>query len=157
MSVDQILTSIHGRRLGLSATGALLMQQRDSTGMSRAVTVSSANIREETIAESVLTCSGSAVVITNSGFTHVTSDMSVNGAALTVSAPAAGVLKEIFLDSSASTVSLGSTAAGITFGASVGSSVRVMDAAGGVRGTSIVLRGLSTTRWAILGGRKLGD
>lgn len=156
MSVDQILTSIHGKRFGLSASGGLLAHETSATGVKRAVMMSTADVIQGKPAYDVQTASASGAVITNYGLTHVTSGV-VNGATLTVSAPAAGVEKEIFFDSSASTLSLGTTAAGITFGASVGSSVLNMDAAGGVRGTGLIMRGLSSTRWALLGRRKLGD
>lgn len=155
MSVNQVLVSQHGRRFGISSSGGILSE--DSTGsMQRAVMQSSADVIQGKPAQYLDTIEASGSKMTNYGLSHITSDV-INGSTILISAPAQGVEKKIFLDSSASTLSIGTTAAGITFGASVGSSVYNMDAAGGVKGTGIVMVGLSATRWAFVGHQKLGD
>jgi hypothetical protein len=102
------------------------------------------------------TISSSAATLTNSGISHISSDV-INVSVLSIAAPVAGVSKEIWCDSSASTVSINTTHATITFGSSVGSSALVLDAAGGIRGTGITMRGISATQWAFVGSRRLGD
>ena len=172
MSFTKILTSVHGRRLGLSASGGLLFAPTTSTGFSHFAEISSAGVFNSSISgASAIGAWGSSLTKTlsfvekvessgtlmkNHGLSHVTSDV-VQGSTLLMSAPEVGVNKEIWFDCSASTITIGSTDAGITFGTSVGTSALNMDTVGGLRGVSIVLKGLSDTRWAILGGRQLGD
>jgi len=173
MSNNVILTSIHGRRLGLSSSGGVLIAKTSSTGVSHLGEISSAGVFESSIDSwtavgqfgSTLsgyksffeTASASSVTLSNKGMTHVTSDLSVIGATLLISAPEIGVEKEIYLDSSASTLSLGSTSSDITFGTSIGTSVLVLDQVGGVRGTALRMRGISATRWALLGKHSHAD
>ncbi len=172
MSFNIILKSVVGHRLGLSASGGLLFKPTTSTGVSHAAELSSAGKFNSSIDGasaigqwgSSLTgykgfiekVSATNVKMVNYGLSHVTSDV-INGATLLIAAPEAGIHKEIYFDSSASTMSIGTTAAGISFGASVESSVHNVEAAGGVMGTSLTMRGLSATKWALLGRRKLGD
>ena len=171
MSLTQILTSLHGRKLGLSSSGGLLVQPTTSTGITHLAEISSAGVFNSSITSfgstvtemevaklktTVETVSSSAATILGYGMSVISSDV-INVSVLKLSAPEAGVLKEIFCDSSASTVSINTTANTITFGTSVNSSALVLDDAGGIRGKCIVLRGLSTTRWAMIGHRDLGD
>ena len=86
----------------------------------------------------------------NHGLSVISSDV-INVSVLTLAAPAAGVEKMIYGDSSASTISFNTTSSDITFGASVLSSALVFDNAGGVRGTSVLLKGISASRWAFFG------
>lgn len=155
MSKLLILKSIFGRQLGFSSSGGILTNLSSGV-VNRVATISSDDAFVEKVGQIIETISSSATVLANYGLSIISSDVP-NGSTCLISTPALGVLKEIFFDSSASTISIGTTAAGITFGASVGSSVKNMDAAGGVRGTSISFRGLSATRWAIIGHRHLGD
>ena len=164
MSLNIILTSLHGRKIGLSATGGVLIAPTSSTGMSHLAEISSAGvfnssitgfgstITEMTVAKQksvVDTISSSAATLLNYGLSVISSDV-INVSVLVLPAPETGLHKQIWGDSSASTVTLTSTAASITFDTTVGSSVLVFDKAGGIRGSQINLRGLSATRWAVL-------
>lgn len=163
MSQNLILTSIHGKRLGLTSSGGLAFQPTTSTGMSHVAEISSAGVFNSsissfgsTITEMVVakmksvveTISSSAATLINYGLSLVSSDV-INVSVLTVPAPEAGLEKEIFGDSSASTVSFNTTSSDITFGTTVSSSALVFDHAGGIRGSWIRLKGLSATRWAV--------
>ena len=171
MAINQYLVSLHGRKMGQTSSGGIVIQPTSSTGMSHLAEISSAGvfnssltsfgstITEMTVAKlkaPVETVSSSAATMVNYGVSIISSDV-INVSVLTLSAPEAGILKEIFGDSSASTVSINTTATTITFGTSVGSSALVLDDAGGIRGKCVILRGLTATRWAIVGHRDLGD
>lgn len=164
MSLNTMLTSIHGRRLGLSSSGGVLVQPTSSTGVSHLMEISSAGvvnssitnfgstITEMTVAKrkSVIdVISSSAATLLNYGVSQISSDV-INVSVLTLPAPETGLHKEIFGDSSASTVTFNTTATTIYFGTSVDSSALVFDKAGGIRGSQIILRGMSATRWAVL-------
>ena len=151
----KILKSLFGRQFGITSTGGFVTNQ-DNGNVNRFVTISSDDAFVEKVGSYLETIAATGTQLVNYGISWISSDV-VNGATLKIAAPAKGVRKEIFLDSSASTLSIGTTAAGITFGASVGSSVYNMDAAGGVRGTGIIMVGLSATRWGFIGRQKLGD
>lgn len=144
-----IQTSLHGRRLGLTATGGIIANEVGSTAPSIAIMGTTDRI-VNTFKTAVETVSSSAATMINYGLTVISSDVA-NASVLILSAPVAGVEKQIYGDSSASSITLNTTAASITFGASVLSSAFVFDNAGGVRGTSLVLKGISATRWALLG------
>ena len=174
MAINLITQSLHGRKFGLSASGGVVIGKTSATGgvMSHLAEISSAGKFESSVDGAsaigewgssltgykgfVETIDASDDQMVNYGLSHITSDV-INGSTILISTPEIGIKKEIFLDSSASTISIGTTAAGITFGASVGSSVYNMDAAGGTRGTGLILQGLSATRWAFLARHKLGD
>lgn len=171
MSLNQILTSLHGRKIGLSASGGLLLQPTSSTGMSHVMEISSAGVVNSSITNFgttltemtvqklktfVETISSSAATLAAYGLSIISSDV-INVSVLKMPAPETGVLKEIFCDSSASTLSLNTTATTIVFGTSVDSTALVLDDAGGVRGKCIVLRGITDLRWAMIGHRDLGD
>lgn len=167
MSHNQILTSVHGRRLGLSASGGLLASQTSSTGVTHFAEISSAGVFNSSITSFgstigeltvksyksiVETVSSTLASMVNYGLSIVSTGSS-NGTVLSLSgAPEAGLIKEIFSDTSASTITIDTTAAGITFQTSMGSasSAIVWDKAGGSRGKSITLMGLSATRWAVM-------
>lgn len=170
MAFDNVLVSKHGRKFGLSSSNGLLLSSSD--GYSHAAEISSAGVFESSISSfgstigvlpvarvdsEVDTVTASDATLNGYGFAHISSDV-INGSVITVPAPtAAGQNLDIWCDTSASTVSLNSTAAANKFGSSVDSSALVLDAAGGIRGKGVVLRGISDTRWAILATRNLGD
>ena len=166
MSLTQILTSMHGRRFGLSSSGGVLVQPTSSTGMTHLAEISSAGvfnssitnfgstITEMTVAAMktvIETISSSAATLVNYGMSVISSDV-INGSVLTISAPVANVEKTVWGDSSASTITFNTTAVSILFNATLGSSssALVWDRAGSVRGSIIRMVGLSATRWAIL-------
>lgn len=171
MSHNKILTSIHGLRLGLSASGGILHRPTTSTGVSHAAEISSAGVfnssitsfrttltemvveKMKTVVENI---SSSAATLLGYGLSVITSDV-INVSVLKMPAPEVGILKEIFCDSSASTLSLNTTATTIVFGTSVDSSAFVLDDAGGIRGKCLIFRGITALRWALIGHRDLGD
>ena len=159
MSLVNTLVSLHGRRLGISSSGGLV--SRPSTAPNTAIhfaEISSAGVVNSSITTMTVqelksyveTISSSAATMVNHGLSVISSDV-INVSVLKLSAPISGLEKMIYGDSSASTVSLNTTSSDITFGASVLSSAFVFDNAGGVRGTSLLLKGISTTRWALIG------
>ena len=165
MSFSQIFKSLHGRQIGLASSGGINFQPTTSTGMSHVAEISSAGVFNSSISNFnstitdmtvatlrsvVETISSSAATLLGYGLSVISSDV-INVSVLKVSAPVAGVRKLIYGDSSASTITLNTTSSDITFGASVLSSALVFDNAGGVRGTSVVLEGISATRWAFFG------
>ncbi len=165
MSLNKIFLSLHGKQVGMTSSGGLAFEPTTSSGYNHAAEISSAGVFQSSIdsfastigdmtvqlfRSVVETVSSSAATMLNYGLSVISSDV-INVSVLKLSAPTLGVLKEIYGDSSASTVSLTTTSSDITFGASVLSSAFVFDNAGGVRGTSLVLRGLSATRWALIG------
>lgn len=165
MSLNQILTSVHGRKLGLSASGGLLAQPTSSTGMTHFAEISSAGVFNSSVSSFrstitelevyklksyVETISSSAATLINNGISSISSDV-INVSVLKLSAPETGVVKIIFGDSSASTISFNTTSSDIQFvSTAANSSALVWDKAGGVRGDLVFLAGLSSTRWATL-------
>lgn len=171
MSLNVIQTSVHGKRFGLTSTGGVLTKPTTSTGYSHLAEISSAGVFNSSISSFnstvtdlpvaklktvVETATASAATLTPYGLSIISSDV-INGSVLKLGAPEIGILKEIFCDSSASTVSINTTATANVFGTSVDSTALVLDDAGGIRGKTVALRGLSATRWAIIGHRDLGD
>ena len=167
MAFNRVLTSIHGKRLGLSATGGLLFQPTTSTGMSHAAEISSAGVFNSSISsfnstiteliaakyKSVVdTISSSAATMLNYGISIIASDV-IEGSALTLPAPEAGLHKTIWFDTSSSgAITVETTAATILFESTYQStsSAITMGFAGGLRGASIELFGQSTTRWSVI-------
>lgn len=169
MAFNKIFLSLHGKQVGMTSSGGLAFEPTTSSGYNHAAEISSAGVFQSSIdsfgstigdmtvqllRSMVETISSSAATLVNYGLSVISSDV-INVSVLKLSAPAVGVLKEIYGDSSASTISLNTTSSDITFGASVASSAFVFDQVGGVRGTSLVLRGISTSRWALLGRKVL--
>jgi hypothetical protein len=91
--------------------------------------------------------------ISNNGVTFLTTG-TTNGSTFFLAAPVKGVQKEIHLVTSATALSIKTTADTILFnttaatGIDVGSTNLTAAIAGGVAG-SLVLRGLSTTLWSV--------
>lgn len=159
MSLNKALVSIHGRRLGITSSGGLISRPSTAPGTANHFAeISSAGVMNSTITTMTVqelksyveTISSSAATMVNHGLSVISSDV-INVSVLTLAAPAAGVEKMIYGDSSASTITLNTTSSDITFGASVLSSALVFDNAGGVRGTSVLLKGISASRWAFFG------
>ena len=166
MSLTQILTSLHGRRIGLSSSGGVLVQPTSSTGVTHLAEISSAGVFNSSISNfgstitdmtvakmrSVIeTISSSAATLLAYGLSVISSDV-INVSVLKLSAPEAGLEKTIWGQTSASTITFNTTADTILFDTTFGntSSALVWDQAGGIRGSWINLIGLSATRWAVL-------
>ena len=166
MAFDRILRSIWGKEAGFTSTGGLIFRPTTSTGYSHAAEISSAgvfnssitsfgstigDITMKTMRSIIETISSSAATLVNYGVSVISSDV-INVSVLKVSAPEAGILKTIWGQTSASTITFNTTADTILFDATFGasSSALVWDRAGGQRGAIIRLLGLSSTRWAVL-------
>src|SRR3990167_7337216 len=106
MSLNTILTSLHGRKIGLSATGGVLISPTSSTGMSHLAEISSAGVFNSSISSfnSTITemevakqknvfetISSSAATLSNYGVSVISSDV-INVSVLKVLAPAAGMV-----------------------------------------------------------------
>ena len=166
MAINQYLVSLHGRKVGQTSSGGIVIQPTSSTGMSHLAEISSAGVFNSSISSfnstitemevakqkvTFETISSSAATLLNYGVSVISSDV-INVSVLKVPAPEAGLLKTIWGQTSASTISFNTTADTILFDATFGasSSALVWDRAGGQRGAIIRLLGLSTTRWAVL-------
>lgn len=139
------LTSIHGRRIAMSATGAIVDKNgfgavmADSSGVLQTITKSAVEL---------ISSSGAALVAYGMSYFSSATSTSRN---FTLAAPSSGQEKVVFSLSSATTILLETTATGIFF-VSTGASSTAMtfSAGGGAFGETITLRGLSSTRWAVL-------
>ena len=166
MSLVTILTSLHGKKFGLSSSGGVLVSPTSSTGVSHLAEISSAGVFNSSISNfgstitdmtvakmrtAFETISSSAATLLNYGLSVISSDV-INVSVLKIPAPEAGLEKTIWGQTSASTISFNTTADTILFDATFGasSSALVWDRAGGQRGAIIRLFGLSATRWAVL-------
>lgn len=166
MAINQYLVSLHGRKMGQTSSGGIVIQPTTSTGMSHLAEISSAGVFNSSISSfnSTITemevakqknvfetISSSAATLVNYGVSVISSDV-INVSVLKVPAPEAGMLKTIWGQTSASTITFNTTADTILFDATFGasSSALVWDRAGGQRGAIIRLLGLSATRWAVL-------
>ena len=166
MSLNTIFTSLHGRKIGLTSSGGVAIAPTSSTGMSHLAEISSAGVFNSSISSfnSTITemevakqknvfetISSSAATLSIYGVSVISSDV-INVSVLKLPAPEAGMVKEIWGQTSASTISFNTTADTILFDATFGasSSALVWDRAGGQRGAYIKLLGLSATRWAVL-------
>jgi hypothetical protein len=164
-----VITSIHGKRVGLNSTGALIV---DHSGTKyAAVTKSSADALQGSSAfvyagQGILTAqtaipANASGVFTNYGRQSLSSASatSINATAavttLQIAVPQAGIEKEILIDTSASEITLGNEGASTatvfasTVAAAAGSSLFLSKA--NLAGTVIKLRGVSTTQWSIIG------
>lgn len=139
------LTSIHGRRIAMSATGAIV----DKNGFG-AVMTDSSGVLQTIIKSAVETISSSGAALVAYGLSIFSSATSTSRS-FTLSAPSSGQEKMIFSLSSASTILLETTATGVFFVSTGASSTAItFSAAGGAFGETITLMGLSSTRWAVL-------
>ena len=157
------LVSIHGNRLGLNTTGALLVIDKAST-MYAAVVRSSADVVQGSTA--MMFAQGGVTRRTHDtaasstmlayGFVTLTSG-TATAVALELSEPVAGVQFDLHIDTSASLVTLGASSTLIHFASTLQvaaadrttalftSTGTVLALAGGV----ISMRGVSTAQWQI--------
>ena len=166
MAFNRVLRSIWGKEAGFNSSGGLIFRPTTSTGYSHAAEISSAGVFNssvtsfnstigdltvKTFRSIIETISSSAATLVNYGVSVISSDV-INVSLLSVSAPEAGIMKTIWGQTSASTISFTTTAGSIVFDTSFGasSSALIWDRAGGQRGAILRLLGLSATRWAVL-------
>lgn len=147
-------TSIHGRRLGISTTGGIISASSGSTAAAdQAAQMWGVGLCNEV--------SSGGELIPNDGITIISSD-STGGEAFIIASPVVGIAKEILCAASASAYTLNTSATSVLFVGTgtgstqlgnIGSTILTMGSANAVNlfGLSIQLRGLSATRWAVLG------
>ena len=138
------LTSIHGRRIAMSATGAIV----DKNGFG-AVMADASGVIQSAMKSVVEAISSSGAVLAAKGMSYLSSG-TATARNFTISAPSSGQYKEIFSLSSASVITLETTATGIFFVSTGTSSTALTFGGANVFGESVTLRGLSSTRWAVL-------
>lgn len=144
MPVFDRLTSIHGRRIAMSATGAIV----DKEGYG-ALMVDASGVVQGIMKSAVELISSSAAVLVGVGMSYLSS-ASASSRNFSISIPSSGQKKEIYSLSSASVMLLETTSSDVKFTSTAGLSTALTF--GGVTGygSSITLRGLSATRWAVI-------
>ena len=157
------LTSIHGRRLALSSTGAIVDKNgygalmKNSTG---AIQTSSTSLTFNGVLQTEannMNAQSAVAASVGSTFTNYGRQLlaTASATAMTaheIAAPVAGIEKEINIRTSGSEFTLGGTATSIIFQpAAVGAGSSLFVAAATVAGRTIRLRGISTTEWAVIG------
>lgn len=156
----RIQVSKHGRRFGLNSTGAVVI--KDVNGIYASVVKSTADVVQNSTALlfSQLGISLQADVSSTVGstFTNFGVQTLTSGTATAISfeiaAPVAGVHKELYIETSASEMTLGSTSTAVVFQpASAGEGSTMFLSAANLSGTNLVLRGVSATQWSLLSSR----
>lgn len=138
------LSSIHGRRIAMSSTGAIV----DKNGYG-AVVADASGVLQSAFKSAVELISSSGAVLAAVGMSYLSSGTATSRN-FTILAPSSGQHKEIFSLSSASVIVLETTATGIYF-VSTGTSSSALTFGGATLfGATVTLRGLSATRWAVL-------
>jgi len=157
------LSSIHGRKLALSSTGAIVDKNgygalmKNSTGAVQTSSTALTYVGELTVDGYRLNAQSDVASSVGSTFTNYGRQTmsSASATAMTaheIAAPVADVEKEILIQTSASEFTLGGTATAVVFQPAVagaGSSLFVAKA--NLAGTTIKLRGISATQWAVVG------
>ena len=148
----KMLTSIHGRRLGLSSSGGIV-SDRGSTGGGSTDFVMAAQMWGTAMVETV---SSAGATVNNAGVTIISSDSTAGTTPYIVQAPVAGLSKEIFITTTATAIAFNTNATTVFFNSTLGetaaggsTTLSVTGPATGIAG-SIVLRGLNATQWAIM-------
>lgn len=139
------LTGIHGRRIAMSATGAIV----DKNGYG-AVMADSSGVLQTIVKSYSELISSSAATLTAYGISFLSSGTATERN-FTISAPSSGQSKEIFSFSSATTITIETTGSTITFVTTgTSSSAITFSGASGQFGQTISLKGYSSTRWTVL-------
>jgi|TARA_R100001530_G_scaffold4313_2_gene5919 hypothetical protein len=144
MVKENILTSLHGRQLGMNSSGHLV-NARDKADQSLYPTANVGNINDNV----ATTTAGSTAK--NYGMTILSSG-TATAASFEIEAPAPGVSLELHIATSASEITFGGTATSIIFKPAiggVGSSLFLskINNAGGV----VQLRGVTTSQYNVIG------
>ena len=145
------LTGINGRRIGMNSTGAIV----DKNGFG-CVMADSSGVLQTVIKTYVEAVSSSGAAMVAYGLSYFSSG-TATAQNFTLAAPSSGQGKEIFSLTSATEVIVETTATGIYFVVAGASGERAestrltFSGANGVSGDVAHLRGLSSTRWAVLG------
>jgi hypothetical protein len=147
MAKDVILTSLHGRRFGLTSTGGLGANETGSTGLVIALMKSTADIVQGAYGSTVETAAVVATTMINYGMS-VLSTATATAATYTLAAPVKGVEKQIYAACSASEITIQGTATSILFGSTGGD--KLFFSAASNQSNAVMLKGISSTRWAVL-------
>lgn len=140
------LTSIHGRRIAMSSTGAIV----DKNGFG-AVMADSSGVLQTPIRSYTEAISSSGASLSATGVSYFSSG-TATAQNFTLVAPSSGQFKEIISFSSATTITLETTGSTITFvSTGTSSSALTFSGASGQFGQTVRLRGVSNSRWVVLG------
>jgi hypothetical protein len=148
----QMLTSVFGRRLGISSSGGLVMGAKGSTVIDRAaVMTDSTGARLNQVCEPLTAASSSGATISNDGLTTL-NHSSATTLAFVLQRPAAGSVKRLASLSTSSAIVIDTSATTIVFQTSGGaSSTSLTFGAANNKGEFAVLVGLSTAKWMAMG------
>ena len=144
--ITKVLTSIHGRRLGVSSSGGILSEYKGV--VSRAVTETTVGLRNDAAAQSAVSaCS----TLSNYGRQALSSG-TATAVVMEILAPVAGIEKEFLIGTSASELTLGGPATTNIFKPAIaGAGSSMFLSAANLAGTVIKLRGQSATQWSVIG------
>lgn len=141
--------SKHGRELGITSSGGIHGKPLGSTGFDNVAQMWGEGMFE--------TVSAAGASISNSGITIVSSDSTSGTTPFLVGAPVQGVSKEIHFQTPATALALNTTATTIFFNTTLAelaaggsTTLTVAGSSLGIGGT-VILRGLSTTAWGVVG------
>ena len=152
-------TSIHGRRLGISSSGAVITSY-GSTGNQSTGFVAAAIMKDSTGTimgphdePVVSTTSTGGATLTFSGVANI--NTSATAATFLLTAPTAGRMMEVYILSSASALTFGGTSTSQVFmkvggGAAGSTTLTLTDVS--LAGQALKLRGLSATQYGVLHG-----
>jgi len=143
MPIFDRLTDIHGRRISMSATGAIV--DREGFG---ALMVDSCGVVQGLLKTNIEKISSSSAVLSVKGLSYIQTTSTVQN--YTIPAPSSGQEKEIFVLTSASSITIETTSSDINFLTTGNTSSAISIAGANVIGESIKLTAISNTRWAVL-------
>jgi hypothetical protein len=145
-----MVTSIYGRRLGLSSTGGITQSLTSTGGISSSFLLLAQMWGPAMVAT---TTSTGGATLSNSGVSIINS--SATSATFLVSAPVIGVRKEIYIISASSVMIFGGTSTSQVFmkvaGGAAGSTIITLTDAS-LAGQVLILRGLTATQWGVING-----
>ena len=147
---QRMVTSIHGRRLGLSSTGGIIQALTSTGGGSSEFDLTAQMWGQGMVA----THSSSEATLRNVG-TNIISSATAASYLFTMAAPVINARTEVFSQSSATTIVIDSGATTRFFqstgaGLSTALTISLASTLGGCVGEAVTLLGLSTTRWAVM-------
>ena len=146
------ITSIHGRRLGLSSTGGILASTGSTEFDAVAVMRDSTGARLGPLYEPLTAVASSIGSTIGHGFSTISSG-TATAPSFEISEPVVGVEVEIHIDTSASEMTFGSCTTAIVFRTTLSGEASTMffSALADVDlfGVSLTLRGITTTQWNV--------
>lgn len=144
-------TSIRGRRLGISSSGAII-NAYGSTGNESTAYNMAAQMWGPAMFQTV---SSAGATISNTGITVISTDSTSGTTPFILAAPSKGIEKEIHIHTSATALALNTNSTSsifqttLSYGAALGSTtLTIAGVAAGTAGT-IILRALTDSAWAL--------